>query len=538
MKNNNHNIASHPTISSSIYKWFFDHEFSDGLSNQIEKIIATLIVLSVAAIVLENTPEIYVPHAWAFHWFDIITVAIFSVEYGLRLLSATSHPEFAHKKYPRISYFFSFYAMIDFIAIFPFYFAQIAAVDIEMLRILRIMRLARMFKLSRLLIPAWHEFRELNKNRSFRAKIYALLEPTGHSGRLHIYLDNFIVFWIALSILCVVLETVEQIRTLFLIEFYWIDMIAFSVFTIEYVARLYAAPENPNYQKINFPRWRHMRSGQAIIDLLTILPFLLESFFKQVFDLRFLRVFRLLRMLKLTRYTSATDTLLKVVKREWQVISAAVFVMFLLVVLTASMGFIFEHAAQPDKFENIPQSIYWAVITLASVGYGDISPVTPMGRLLTVILSLVGIGIFAIPAGLLASAFTDQLRIDRESFKRTLAIAYGDDKIEPREQEHIIAEAERLHLSDTEFELLLLEAKEEHDKNIAAQELSFGHLLLDPTTHPEYAAEQFRILVAQLRLLSKAVGNAPIVETLSAKEMSDELTIKIAQLVAEYGKKS
>jgi hypothetical protein len=210
--------------------------------------------------------------------------------------------------------------------------------------------------------------------------------------------------------------------------------------------------------------------------------------------------------------------------------------MFLLVVLTASMGFIFEHAAQPDKFENIPQSIYWAVITLASVGYGDISPITPMGRALTVVLSLVGIGIFAIPAGLLASAFTDQLRIDRESFKRTLAEAYNDEKIEPREQEHIIAEAERLHLSDTEFELLLLEAKEDYEKNKAVQELNFGHLLLDPTTHPEFAAEQFRILVAQLRLLSKAVAHAPIVETLSAKETSDELTIKIAQLVADYGK--
>jgi hypothetical protein len=93
-------------------------------------------------------------------------------------------------------------------------------------------------------------------------------------------------------------------------------------------------------------------------------------------------------------------------------------------------------------------------------------------------------------------------------------------------------------LSDTEFELLLLEAKEDYEKSKAVQELSFGHLLLDPTTHPEFAAEQFRILVAQLRLLSKAVAHAPIVETLSAKETSDELTIKIAQLVAEYGKKS
>lgn len=536
MNNNKQNLLQQSSFGSSIYKWLFDHEFTEGFSNHIEKFIATLIVLSVLAIVLENTPEIYQPHAWAFHWFDVITVVFFTLEYLLRLLSATSHPDFAHKRFPRLSYFFSFYALVDFIAIAPFYFAQIAPVDVEMLRILRIMRLARMFKLSRQLVPAWHEFRKLNQHRSFRAKVYAVLEPTGHSGHLHIIVDNFIVFWIALSILCVVLETVDHIHALFYVEFYWIDIIAFSIFTVEYIARLYSAPENPKFQVFSLPRWKHICSGQAIVDLLTILPFLLESFFKQHFDLRFLRVFRLLRMLKLTRYTSATDTLLKVVKREWQVISAAIFVMFLLVILTASIGFIFEHEAQPDKFENIPQSIYWAVITLASVGYGDISPITPMGRTLTVVLSLVGIGIFAIPAGLLASAFTDQLRIDRESFKRTLTDAYSDNDIDPREQEHIIAEAERLHLSETEFELLLLEAKEEHEKNIAVQDLSFGHLLLDPTTHPEFAAEQFRILVAQLRLLSQAVGNISIAEALSAKEKTDELTIKIAYLVAEHGK--
>jgi voltage-gated potassium channel len=135
------------------------------------------------------------------------------------------------------------------------------------------MRLARMFKLSRQLVPAWREFSELNKNRSFRAKVYALLEPTGHSGQLHIIVDNFIVFWIALSILCVVLETVDQIHALFYVEFYWIDIIAFSIFTIEYIARLYSAPENPAFHTLRFSRLRHIRSSQAIIDLLTILPF-------------------------------------------------------------------------------------------------------------------------------------------------------------------------------------------------------------------------------------------------------------------------
>jgi len=150
---------------------------------------------------------------------------------------------------------FSFYALVDLVAIAPFYIASFVSMDVEMLRVLRLLRLMRIFKLSRQLIPAWQEFQELNAHRSFRAKLYALLEPTGHSGRLHAYLDNFIVFWIALSISCVVLETVASIHVLFAQEFRIIDVMAFTVFTIEYIARVYTAPENPNYHRLKMPRW-------------------------------------------------------------------------------------------------------------------------------------------------------------------------------------------------------------------------------------------------------------------------------------------
>ena len=517
-----------------LYRWLFDHEFDEGFHRQIESLVATLILVSVFAIVLEHVPEIYQPYAREFHWFDVITVGIFSVEYVLRLLTAPVHPEFASHRFPRLRYAFSFYALIDLVAILPFYFSQFFTVDVEMLRVLRLLRLARIFKLSRELVPAWNEFQSLNAGRSVRGKLYALLEPTGHSGRLHIYVDNVIVFWVALSIVCVVLESIESVGHLFATQFAWIDTIAFTIFTIEYVARLYAAPENPDYRQLRLPRWAHMSSGQAIIDLLTILPFLLERFLPYPLDLRFLRVFRLLRMLKLTRYTSATSTLLKVLTREWQIIFASVFVMLLLVVLTASLGYLFEHDAQPDKFENIPQSIYWAVVTLASVGYGDISPVTPMGRILTVILALVGIGIFAIPAGLLASAFTDQLRIDREAFRQLLQQAYADGVLNLKEKENIVAEAERLHLSDTEFNLLLAEAKAEFEKTLAEKELSFGQLMLDANAHPEFAAEQFRILVAQQSLLLRATGAPLVLAKLAESDNPDELARRVAQAIADY----
>jgi voltage-gated potassium channel Kch len=307
-----------------------------------------------------------------------------------------------------------------------------------------------------------------------------------------------------LSVVSVVLESVASVRAVLGKEIAVIDTLAFSIFTLEYVARWYAAPENPEHHGKWLPRWAYMRSPQAIIDLLAILPFLLERFLPWPMDLRFLRVFRLLRLLKLTRYTSATGTLYKVVKREWQVILASVFVMLLLVVLTASMGYLFEHQAQPDKFENIPQSIYWAVVTLASVGYGDISPVTPMGRALTVVLSLLGIGIFAIPAGLLASAFTDQLRIDRETLKHKLLHAMAHGHLDPKAQEWLAAETERLHLSPDDVQRLVGEAQALAQSSHTSP--AAHSTLIDPHTHPELAAAQFQLLVAQLQLLSSASG--------------------------------
>jgi voltage-gated potassium channel Kch len=525
---------SHASFLGGVYKWLFDPEFKHGYNHKFERSIALLIIASVIAVLIENTPEIYNNYKDWFHWFDVISVGIFTVEYVLRVSTAHLNPDFAGKSFPRLRYAFSFYALVDLIAIAPFYLARFMDVDVEMLRVLRIMRLARMFKLSRQIIPAWKEFQELNQDRTLRAKVFAMLEPTGHSGRLHAYIDNFIVFWIALSIICVVFETVESVHSLFAVEFRVIDVMAFTIFTIEYIARVYSAPENPKYKHLSMPRWGHIKSGQAVIDLLTILPFILERLFSQHLDLRFLRVFRLMRMLKLTRYTSAMETLYKVVLREWQVIFASVFVMMLLVVLTASLGYLFEHPAQPDKFENIPQSIYWAVVTLASVGYGDISPITPMGRALTVVLALVGIGIFAIPAGLLASAFTDQLRIDRDAFKHRLMLAYEDGILDHAERELIVAEAERLHLSHEEVTRLTEEARAEFADKEAEDRTHANGLVLDAKAHPALAAAQFKLLVDQLTLITQATGEDTLRKSLKAINPDHQAELDVLAIVGKH----
>ena len=152
-----------------------------------------------------------------------------------------------------------------------------------------------------------------------------------------------------------------------------------------------------------------------------------------------------------------------------------------------------------------------------------------MGRALTVVLALLGIGIFAIPAGLLASAFTDQLRIDRESFVHQLTAAYADGVVDPRENEAIAAEAERLHLSEQELSRLMEQAKRAFQQQLEASELNFGQLMLDANAHPEFAAEQFRIMVEQLRLIVRVTGEDRIAANL-AKE--SDAALRVLQALA------
>jgi hypothetical protein len=271
--------------------------------------------------------------------------------------------------------------------------------------------------------------------------------------------------------------------------------------------RIYSCPEDPRFKGWLTGRLKNASSPTSIIDLLAILPFYLESLLHHLFDLRFLRVFRLMRLLKLARYSGATQSLFIVIKREWPVMKASAFIMMLLVMLAACLGYLFEHEAQPDKFENIPQSIYWSVITLASVGYGDISPVTPAGRAITIVLALLGIGIFAIPAAILSSALSDQLRIDRETMMDELYHMLEDGVISPEEQELIEAEAKRLHLSKSELDRLLEKAKvqmgqEKMSDHHGAERIGSGSGDLDLqflSMHPELAAEQLKITISKLQ---------------------------------------
>lgn len=483
------------TFRSKVYHFFFDPHGKETYAQHVDNWLAALIVANVAAMLFEIVPAVYDPFKRWFHLFDIFSIVIFTFEYCVRLYIAPEDPEFAKARFPRLKYALSLYALIDLFAILPFYLSAFVHMD---LRLLRVLRLLRLLKLFRVLLPALHEFTEANRGRTFRQKVYALVFPSPYGGKLHEYYDFFIVFWVLISVLAVILESVDSIYYNLAVEFVVLDAVAVLVFGFEYAFRIYSCVEDPRYRHWFAGRFRYARSPVAIIDFLAIVPFFLEVFLHHLVDLRFLRAFRLMRLFKLTRYTGSAGTLFAVVRRELPIIGTSAFVMMLLVVLAASFGYLLEHEAQPEKFENIPTAIYWAVITLASVGYGDISPITPMGRMMTVVMALLGIGIFAIPASILSSGFMQELQSQRQQVENELFGMLEDGVLSDEEREKVEGLAKKLNISPQQLETLIDKAKRESKARLTKDHFVPPDVL---ASNPLVAKAHFHILAEQMKLL-------------------------------------
>ena len=507
-------IDRHLPMRKWLYSWLLDPHIPGNFQKDIDKWISYLIIANLFSLMFEHVPAVFEPNKHWFEFFDIFSVAVFTIEYALRLYLAPEDEEFKNRKSARFGFITSPFAIIDFLAVAPFYLKAFIPID---LRVLRFLRLLRILKLFRVVVPAIQEFKELNKDRTFRQKVHALVYPSPYGGTMQNIFEVFIAVWVLLSVLAVVLESVQSIQYILNLQFVVLDALAVAIFTVEYCMRIYSCVEEPGFKGAISGRIKQAKTPSTVIDFLAVLPFFLEVFLHHLFDLRFLRVFRLARLLKLTRGSDATATLFKVVVREWPVMSASAFIMLLLVILTASLGYLFEHDAQPDKFENIPTSIYWAVITLASVGYGDISPITPIGRTLTIILALLGIGIFAIPAALLASAFSDELVKERDALKANLFSILKDGHIDDEEAAMIRSEAKRLHLTNEEINALIDQVIKEHE--LEERSPLPVHKIAES---PALAVEHFKTLLGQIRQLGIHTDTAKFEATAQAGALSEK----------------
>jgi len=253
-----------------------------------------------------------------------------------------------------------------------------------------------------------------DNHKKLRRRFYEILEERHSDDLLSVLFDVFIIILIFANVIAFVAETVDHINARFGAAFELFNIISVIIFTIEYMARLWVSVEAVPL--------RHLKPLQArlhfaarpllIIDLLAVLPFYLSSFFG--LDLRILRVLRLLRFLKLARYSPALDTLGRVVVNESRALVGALMVMLSLLLFNSSVIYFLERDIQPEQFGSIPAAAWWAISTLTTVGYGDVVPMTNAGKLFGGVMMILGLGMFALPIGILATGFAQE--INRREF--------------------------------------------------------------------------------------------------------------------------
>jgi len=252
-------------------------------------------------------------------------------------------------------------------------------------------------------------------NRKVKKRTYEILELAPPGDLASKICDLFIMTLIFINLVAVALETVDSIWLEYQVYLENFERFSMIVFTIEYALRLWSCTVVEEFKDPVRGRIKFIFTPLSIIDLLAILPFYLPLLIPDLRFVRSLRLFRLLRILKLSRYNESLRTLGHVIKSKKEDLIVIFSTVLILLFLASSMIYFVEHEAQPEAFPNIPESMWWGVITLTTVGYGDVYPVTFMGKLLGALLAILGIGIFALPAGILASGFSEEMEARRNN---------------------------------------------------------------------------------------------------------------------------
>ncbi len=297
--------------------------------------------------------------------------------------------------------------------------------------------------------------------KTARKRICEILAPARNGDRLSRWADIFIIGLISANVIAIILESVSSIYMPYARHFAWFEAVSVAVFTVEYLLRVWSSVEEDSgrYCRPLWGRLRYAATPLALIDLAAFLPFYLGMLMPV--DLRFMRVLRLVRIFKLTRYSASMNLLLSVFREEARAFGAAFFILLILLIIASSGIYLFERQAQPEAFGSIPAAIWWAVATLTTVGYGDIIPVTPGGKIFGMGVMVVGIGMVALPAGILASAFSDHVHRRREDYEELVDNVMGDGVITAEEESALEKNRRELGLDSEEAHKILARAARE-----------------------------------------------------------------------------
>lgn len=253
-----------------------------------------------------------------------------------------------------------------------------------------------------------------------KLRVFEILEVSALSDRPARVVDWAIVFFIVLNLAAVVLETVPSLRASYGAVFLAIEGLTVALFAIEFALRVWVSDLHPalgrfgaSSARLHFLLW-----PSTIVDFMSFAPTVVGFLF-DIGDVNVLVVFRLLRFLKLARYSPGLDSLVSAVMSERRALIASAVLMAGLILTAAALMHWIEGAVQPERFGSIPDAMYWAVTTLTTVGYGDVVPISPAGKVLAGVVMLFGFCMFALPVGIIATAFA------REIHQRDFVITWG-----------------------------------------------------------------------------------------------------------------
>lgn len=253
--------------------------------------------------------------------------------------------------------------------------------------------------------------------KSLKSRVYNLIRDDDENDLLSNIFDGVIITLIIINVILVIAQTFSLPATVETV-FYYIELVSVIIFSIEYFLRVWTSDMIRPEMRPFKARLIYVFSFMAIIDILSILPFYLPFLIPiDLRVLRILRVLRLFRVFKFNRYTTALSIIATVFKRKKSQLLSSIFVVLLLMIIAAVLMYNVESEAQPEEFSNAFSSLWWAVATLTTVGYGDIYPITVLGKLLSAIIALLGIGLVAVPTGIISAGFTELINEEKEEKK-------------------------------------------------------------------------------------------------------------------------
>ncbi|MBI1317593.1 MAG: ion transporter [Candidatus Hydrogenedens sp.] len=249
----------------------------------------------------------------------------------------------------------------------------------------------------------------MEHRRSPKAFVYEMLFAGEGASRAASIVQSALMLLIIGNVFAVMIDSVEAFSDQYEAALDIFEMASVYVFLVEYLLRLWSVTCDPRYAHPILGRLRYACTPLAIIDLMAVLPFFFPA--TLAFDTRHFRIVRLMRtvlVLKLTHHHSAIGVIVRVVRNAREELMVALMVALILLVLSSSLMYYVEKDAQPDKFSSIPATLWWGVETLSTIGYGDMYPITPLGKVVAGIMAFISIGMFALPAGIISSEFIQE----------------------------------------------------------------------------------------------------------------------------------